>query len=87
MSDWWDLIDKRAAQREQFPTLAQVRNERPGCAADNARQAFYREQNHQSHQAAQQAAWEASVAENARRAERNKTRRANAAYNARRKAA
>ncbi len=87
MSDWWDLIDKRAAIREQFPTFRQVRNERPGCRADNARQAHYRAENRASLQAERDILWARSVAENTRRQEKNERRAANAAYNARRKAA
>jgi len=29
MDDWWDLIDHAAALKEQFPTVEQVRAERP----------------------------------------------------------
>lgn len=77
------LIDKRAALREQFPSLARVRDERPGCRADNARQAFYREENQLSVIAEQQARWAASVEANQARTVRANNRAANAAYKAR----
>lgn len=41
--DWWELIDKRAALREQFPSLAKVKNELPGCKADRERQRVFQE--------------------------------------------
>ena len=44
--DW--QIDTAAALREQFPTMAKVRNERPGCEADRTRQQLYREENRRS---------------------------------------
>ncbi len=44
--DW--LIDTEAAMRERFPTLRQVKSERPGCEADRTRQQLYREENRQS---------------------------------------
>lgn len=80
MTDWWDLIDKRAALSEQFPTLAKVRNERPGCKADQQRQTAYREASRIARERHEKALWEASVAENARRREVNNQRTANAAY-------
>jgi hypothetical protein len=81
--NWLDLIDKRAALREQFPTFARVRNERPGCAADIARQEFYRAENRMSVAREQEARWEAAVAVQARRREVLDRRAANAAYKAR----
>lgn len=41
MNDWWELIDKNAALKEQFPRRSTVERERPGTKADRARQAFY----------------------------------------------
>lgn len=41
--DW--VIDREAALREQFPTIEQVRDERPGCAADRMKQALMHVQN------------------------------------------
>lgn len=81
--DWWALIDKRAALKEQHPTIRKVLNERPGCAADKARQAAYREETRRLIQAEADARWDASVAENTRIRERSAQRAANAAYNAR----
>lgn len=34
--DWWALIDKRAAVKENSPPLRRVARERPGCADDRA---------------------------------------------------
>ncbi|MDI9889948.1 hypothetical protein [Microbacterium sp. IEGM 1404] len=41
----WAAIDREAALRERFPSLQQVRNERPGCEADRTRQVFWHAQN------------------------------------------
>lgn len=54
--DWIDLVDKRAALKEQFPRLQSLMNERPGCQADRDRQARYREENRRSVERAAQAA-------------------------------
>lgn len=44
MTDGFDWHVCRAdALAEQFPTLAQVRDERPGCDMDRRRQAYWRE--------------------------------------------
>ena len=32
--DWVALIDRKAAIREQFPTLRRLMSERPGCEAE-----------------------------------------------------
>lgn len=48
MRDWFPLIDKRAARREQFPLLRAVQHERPGCAADRSRQEYWRAANRRS---------------------------------------
>lgn len=83
--DWWSLIDKRAALREQRPNLRRLLNERPGCAADNARQATYREITRLRIEAEQHARWEASIDANTTRRAKNQQRAANAAYNAHRR--
>jgi hypothetical protein len=46
--DWTPLINKRAAVKEQFPTLARVLTERPGCREDRARREFYAADNRMS---------------------------------------
>jgi hypothetical protein len=43
--DWWPLINKRAALKEQFPTLATVQRERPGSLTDREMQEFYKADN------------------------------------------
>lgn len=43
--DWLLLINKRAAIKEQFPSLAKVMRERPGSVTDRAAQELHREQN------------------------------------------
>lgn len=43
--DWWPLINKRAALKEQFPSLATVMKERPGSTTDRDMQEFYRADN------------------------------------------
>ena len=43
--DWWPLINKRAALKEQFPSLATVLKERPGTTTDREMQEFYRADN------------------------------------------
>ena len=67
--EWWSLIDKRAALREQFPSLAKVRSERPGCATDIERKRVFREAAELRKAAQAQARWDAAIAENARRAQ------------------
>ena len=39
--DWWPLINKKAALREAFPSLATVLRERPGSLTDREMQEFY----------------------------------------------
>ena len=63
--DWMQLIDRKAALREQFPALAQVRKERPGTPADRARNDYYHAENHASPQAHQHRLWEQSIEHNA----------------------
>ena len=46
--DWMQLINKRAAVKEQFPRLQSVMNERPGCQVDRDRKARFREENRRS---------------------------------------
>lgn len=82
--DWWVLIDKRAALREQFPSLQKVRHERPGCKTDVERQRVVREQAELAKAREWEARWLRSCEENARRQEQYRARRANAAYNAQR---
>lgn len=77
---WWPLIDKRAAMREQFPSLTKVRSERPGCAADIERKRLFKEAAELKKVREQEARWKAAVEANAKRAQR----RRNAEYRARR---
>ena len=83
--NWWEFIDVQAAVREQFPTLREVRNERPGCRTDKARQEFYRAENQASVQRAHEKRWEAAVAANGARMDKNRRRAENAAYKNRNK--
>jgi len=39
--DWTQLIDKKAAAREQFPPLHRVIRERPGTNTDRANREFW----------------------------------------------
>ncbi|MDF2507261.1 MAG: hypothetical protein K0Q52_1120 [Microbacterium sp.] len=78
--DWWCLIDKRAALREQFPPLSKVRNERPGCAADIERKRLFREEAELAKAREHDARWRRSCEENARRRRRQDARRNNAEY-------
>ena len=80
--DWMLLINKRAALKEQFPSLAKVRNERPGCAADIERKRVFREQAEMSKAVDAQKRWDAAVAENARRRERAENHRRAIEYKA-----
>lgn len=65
--EWWPLINRRAALSEQFPPLWKIRNERPGCAADRARQEAFRLESETRRTREAKARWDASVAENERR--------------------
>lgn len=65
--EWWALIDKRAALREQFPPLAKVLHERPGCAQDIARQRSFRLASETRLVEEQKARWNQAVADNAAR--------------------
>lgn len=78
--DWWVLIDKKAALKEQFPSLAKVRNERPGCAADNERKRLYREAAELRVAAERQREWARAVALNEVRRERLENRARAARY-------
>jgi hypothetical protein len=78
--DWWCLIDKKAALREQFPSLSKVRHERPGCAADNERKRVYREAAELAKAREHAARWKRSCDENARLRSEYETRRRTAAY-------
>lgn len=84
--DWMVLINKRAALKEQFPSLAKVRNERPGCAADIERQRVFREAAEMKAAAEHDRRWRASVEENARRRERAENHARAIAYKAHQRA-
>ena len=83
--DWMQLIDRKAALKEQFPTLATVRRERPGTAIDRARNAFYHAENHAAHQAHQERLWEQSIDHNTTLQARREQRARNNQYNARKR--
>lgn len=46
--DWMPLINKRAAVKEQFPSLAKVLAERPGSPRDRELREFYHADNRRS---------------------------------------
>jgi hypothetical protein len=46
--DWMQLIDKTAALKEQFPSIAKVRRERPGTPRDRELRELYYEDNRRS---------------------------------------
>jgi hypothetical protein len=79
--DWLLFINKRAALREQFPTLRDVLKERPGSASDIRKQRQIAEDNQASKNRAARERWERSVEENARREERLRGERRRRAYN------
>ena len=83
--DWMQLIDRKAALKEQFPTLAAIRNERPGTAIDKARTEFYRAENHASQQRHQEHLWEQSIEHNTTLQVRREQRARNTAYKNRNK--
>ncbi|EIC09129.1 hypothetical protein OR221_0837 [Microbacterium laevaniformans OR221] len=83
--DWMKLIDRKAALREQFPTLAQVRKERPGTTADRARNDYYHAENHASQQAHQHRLWEQSIEHNTTLQARREQRARNREYKNRNK--
>lgn len=83
--EWWRLIDKRAAVRENRPNLRRLLTERPGCAADNTRQAHYRAVTAERIARENQTRWEQAINENTRHREQLTQRAANAAYNAHRR--
>lgn len=83
--DWLNLINKRAALREQFPPLSRLILERPGSDSDNRRQRLIAEENQMSKARHDLALWQESVDKNARRIERlenEKRRRAYKGYQA-----
>lgn len=80
MRDWWPLINRQAAVRENTPDMRALQHERPGCKADRERREFYRAENQASKRAAEQAQWDSSVAYWAQVREQQEQRRANAAY-------
>ena len=46
--DWLVLINKRAAIKEQFPSLARIRHERPGSEQDRDNRARFQIENQMS---------------------------------------
>lgn len=46
--DWVALIDRKAAIREQFPTLRRLMSERPGCEAERQNRAVFAADNRAS---------------------------------------
>lgn len=84
--DWMVLINKRAALKEQFPSLRKVMNERPGCAVDIERQRMNRAATELQKEIEHRARWARSVQENARRLERENSQRRIAGYKAHQKA-
>lgn len=78
--DWMNLINKRAALREQFPPLSKVITERPGSATDTRRQRAIAEQNQMAKAETEIARWQASVDRNARQRERLESERRRRAY-------
>lgn len=83
--DWLNLINKRAALREQFPPLSRLILERPGSDSDTRRQRLIAEENQLSRARRDLALWQESVDRNARRLERlenEKRRRAYKGYQA-----
>lgn len=46
--DWVALIDRKAAIREQFPTLRRLMSERPGCEAERQNRAVFAAENRAS---------------------------------------
>ena len=83
--DWLNLINKRAALREQFPPLSRLILERPGSDSDNRRQRLIAEENQMSKARHDLELWQESVNKNARRTEQlenEKRRRAYKGYQA-----
>lgn len=83
--DWLNLINKRAALREQFPPLSKLILERPGSDSDNRRQRLIAEENQMSKARHDLELWQESVNKNARRTEQlenDKRRRAYKGYQA-----
>ena len=83
--DWLNLINRRAAMSEQFPSLSKVIRERPGSASDARRQRLIAEENQMSKARHDLARWQESADKNARRQERlenDKRRRAYKGYQA-----
>lgn len=83
--DWMQLIDRKAALREQFPPLSTLRHERPGTATDRARNDYYHTENHASQQAHQHRLWEQSIEHNTTLQARRDRRARNTAYKNRNK--
>ncbi|WP_136053459.1 hypothetical protein [Microbacterium sp. K5D] len=68
--DWMVLINKRAALREQFPSLATLKLERPGSTSDTRRRELIAADNQMSKARAELARWQEAADKNARRLER-----------------
>jgi len=47
--DWFQLIDKKAAGREQFPPLSRVIRERPGTSTDRTNREFWAADNRRNY--------------------------------------
>lgn len=78
--DWMVLINKRAALREQFPSLAVLKLERPGSASDTRRRELIAADNQMSKARAELARWQEAADRNARRQERLDNERRRRAY-------
>lgn len=78
--DWMVLINKRAALREQFPSLAVLKLERPGSTSDTRRRELIAADNQMSKARAELARWQEAAEENARRRERLENEKRSRAY-------
>lgn len=78
--DWMVLINKRAALREQFPSLAVLKLERPGSTSDTRRRELIAADNQMSKARAELARWQEAADKNARRRERLENEKRSRAY-------
>lgn len=78
--DWMVLINKRAAIREQFPSLAVLKLERPGSTSDTRRRELIAADNQMSKARAELARWQEAADKNARRLERLENEKRSRAY-------
>lgn len=78
--DWMVLINKRAALREQFPSLAVLKLERPGSTSDTRRRELIAADNQMSKARAELARWQEAADKNARRLERLENEKRSRAY-------